>query len=196
MTCCILSSCTPISLRSEQNIIWNNISKRNEKSAINHFINKYPLSPFFEEACQKIINLEKDNADIGGCYINAIGCHIISQDSISIQGITYHYQSIDSTIYNILSENRYPKSILKNDPTIKYSGSYFVLPIIEDKINLQRWIYKINTGNTLYANQIYNQALCIPNISFQVLKDIDYKLSSKIILTQPYLNRVIAPRPK
>lgn len=191
----MLYSCKPLHRESQHDRLWNSIKKSSSTIAFNSFINTYPLSPHFSEACSLIIEIESKTDPIGGCFLNAISCHILSEDSILIQENTYGILHLDSIISQILLEHRYEKTLQVNQNSFAYSGSYFIIPIAENKLNLQRWVNQINQGLNLYRSQIYNSAQSLPGISFNDLNRLDALISSKIFLTKPTPFRKPPPPP-
>lgn len=191
----VFFSCTPLHRESQQERVWRSLSTDRSPYSLNAFINIYPLSPHFNKACEHIIEIESKTDPITGCFLNAIPCYIQSEDSIYIQENIYGFQNLDSIIHQILLEHRFEKTLQINQNPIRYSDSYFIIPITENKLNLQRWVYQIKQGVNLYGTQIYNSAHSLPNVQFKDLNKLEHVISSKIILTRPTPYRIPSPPP-
>ena len=181
-TTLLFIGCKPINRQSHQDYIWHNIEY--DKSTYNYiwFINQYPLSIHFNEACSRIKEYELEYGYTGNCNLNYISCHIINEDSVLLDYRKISINDLDTFTYSILKENRYAKTIQIDQVKYKYSGSYFVVPITKPYYRVQKVIHRLKQGNQFYIEHL-NRLL--PHMSNRD-KQLNQYLDHNIIPTQPY----------
>lgn len=189
-------ACQPTNTCSHEEIQWQSITNPptlQQIREINIFATNYPFSPHFHQACHLLDSLQKQ-IDLHPGYENVTGCLILSEDSIQIDDNTFHFNEVDSAVYQILSENWVPTKFKTSNGSYVYSNSVFFIAIIEDRHQLPLWVNQITKGRNRYKEEVYEFVQSLPHVTKTELNQLNQKLSSNVFLISRG-NRIQVPPP-